>query len=143
MSTATQPPSPLPTTHAPLNLCRRRAHGNPFTARATSDEPARHLTIHDGMDCVNPCDHSGPQPTLPSPSAGDASMASPFTAKAASVMPCTDIIKQGRSTLVTTIQVLGCAVHCGGSGCSILSIEWHCSVVATPAQVACSAAARS
>lgn len=27
---------------------------------------------------------------------GDASMASPFTAKSSSVMPCTDIIKQGR-----------------------------------------------
>lgn len=36
---------------------------------------------------------------------GDASMASPFTAKKASVMPCTDIIRQGRSTLVTTIQM--------------------------------------
>lgn len=32
-------------------------------------------------------------------------MASPFTAKASSVMPCTDIIKQGRSTLVTTVQM--------------------------------------
>lgn len=32
-------------------------------------------------------------------------MASPFTVKASSVMPCTDIIKQGRSTLVTTVQV--------------------------------------
>lgn len=36
---------------------------------------------------------------------GDASMASPFTAKVGNVMPCTDIIKQGRSTLVTTIQM--------------------------------------
>lgn len=36
---------------------------------------------------------------------GDASMASPFTAKIGNVMPCTDIIKQGRSTLVTTVQM--------------------------------------
>ena len=36
---------------------------------------------------------------------GDASMASPFTAKDPSVMPCLDILRQGRCTLVTTVQM--------------------------------------
>ena len=32
-------------------------------------------------------------------------MASPFTARAGSVAPCCDIIRQGRTTLVTTVQM--------------------------------------
>lgn len=32
-------------------------------------------------------------------------MASPFTAKQGHIMPCTSILKQGRSTLVTTVQM--------------------------------------
>jgi len=42
---------------------------------------------------------------LPLVQPGDASMASPFTAKEPSVMPCLDIIRQGRCTLVTTMQM--------------------------------------
>lgn len=36
---------------------------------------------------------------------GDASMASAFTAKATSIHPVQDLVRQGRCTLVTTVQM--------------------------------------
>ncbi|CAI0461155.1 unnamed protein product [Linum tenue] len=54
------------------------------------------------MDEMN---EEGDSRSAPVVKLGDASMASPFTAKHASVAPTTDIIRQGRSTLVTTLQM--------------------------------------
>lgn len=61
------------------------------------------------------------QPPLLKP--GDASMASPFTVKATDVLPTTDIIKQGRCTLVVTIQmfkILGLLSLCSAYSLSVL-----------------------
>ena len=65
-------------------------HHPPFTMPRWMDDMEVEAVGGDGMPMLKP---------------GDASMASPFTAKASGVMPCTDIIKQGRCTLVTTVQV--------------------------------------
>ncbi|KAG5560835.1 hypothetical protein RHGRI_004001 [Rhododendron griersonianum] len=71
----------------------------------------RHLTAAEAqrqklkklMDELN--EDGGDGRSAPIVKLGDASMASPFTAKHASVAPTTDIIRQGRSTLVTTLQM--------------------------------------
>ncbi|XP_009590998.1 putative manganese-transporting ATPase PDR2 isoform X1 [Nicotiana tabacum] len=80
-------------------------------SRATSSQATnRHLTpaemqkqkLKKLMDELNEGGGDGQAPIV---KLGDASMASPFTAKHASVCPTTDIIRQGRSTLVTTLQM--------------------------------------
>jgi cation-transporting ATPase 13A1 len=43
--------------------------------------------------------------SLPVVTLGDASIASPFTSRFSLVSPCVDIVKQGRSTLVTYLQM--------------------------------------
>ncbi|PHU09844.1 putative manganese-transporting ATPase PDR2 [Capsicum chinense] len=83
----------------------------PSKSKATSSQAGnRHLTpaemqrqkLKKLMDELNEGGGDGQAPIV---KLGDASMASPFTAKHASVCPTTDIIRQGRSTLVTTLQM--------------------------------------
>ncbi|KAG1664897.1 hypothetical protein FOA52_006243 [Chlamydomonas sp. UWO 241] len=94
------PPPPPPLSTVPLGkgaqmLAKMRAEGKPVPANMEKwakwmDNMEAEANAPDGMTMLKP---------------GDASMASPFTAKASSVAPCTDIIKQGRCTLVTTVQM--------------------------------------
>ncbi|BBM99987.1 manganese-transporting P-type ATPase [Marchantia polymorpha subsp. ruderalis] len=60
------------------------------------------LKLKKMMDELN---EEGDGRSAPTVKLGDASMAAPFTAKHSSVRPTTDIIRQGRSTLVTTLQM--------------------------------------
>ncbi|KAI3726103.1 hypothetical protein L1987_65900 [Smallanthus sonchifolius] len=82
----------------------------PSSSSVTPAANNRHLTpaevqrqkLKKMMDELNEGDDGR---TAPIVKLGDASMASPFTAKHASVSPTIDIIRQGRSTLVTTLQM--------------------------------------
>lgn len=85
--------------------------GKPIKSESSSNQAvSRHLTAAEMqkqklkklMDELNEESDGRSAPIV---KLGDASMASPFTAKHASVAPTTDIIRQGRSTLVTTLQM--------------------------------------
>ncbi|XP_024977982.1 probable manganese-transporting ATPase PDR2 [Cynara cardunculus var. scolymus] len=99
-SSETKPAKPK----KPKSVAESSSASNP---PATSN---RHLTpaeiqrqkLKKLMDELNEGDDGRSAPIV---KLGDASMASPFTAKHASVSPTTDIIRQGRSTLVTTLQM--------------------------------------
>lgn len=93
-----------------LKLAAENGEGASKSKATSSQAGNRHLTpaemqrqkLKKLMDELNEGGGDGQAPIV---KLGDASMASPFTAKHASVCPTTDIIRQGRSTLVTTLQM--------------------------------------
>ncbi|XP_042388358.1 probable manganese-transporting ATPase PDR2 [Zingiber officinale] len=79
-------------------------------ANNTATTSNRHLTAAEKQrqklqKMLDEMNEEGDGRSAPVVKLGDASMASPFTAKHASVAPTLDIIRQGRSTLVTTLQM--------------------------------------
>ncbi|CAK9314910.1 unnamed protein product [Citrullus colocynthis] len=82
---------------AKLDSAAEQASNRPRTPAEMQRQKLKKL-----MDELN---EEGDGRSAPIVKLGDASMASPFTAKHASVAPTTDIIRQGRSTLVTTLQM--------------------------------------
>ncbi|XP_071710004.1 probable manganese-transporting ATPase PDR2 [Rutidosis leptorrhynchoides] len=94
----------------PTKPKKPKATTEPSSSSITPAASNRHLTPAEAqrqklkkmMDELNEGDDGRSAPIV---KLGDASMASPFTAKHASVSPTTDIIRQGRSTLVTTLQM--------------------------------------
>uniref|UniRef100_A0A0C9RQS5 TSA: Wollemia nobilis Ref_Wollemi_Transcript_22314_4479 transcribed RNA sequence n=1 Tax=Wollemia nobilis TaxID=56998 RepID=A0A0C9RQS5_9CONI len=84
-----------------LSAGSQSSHGSSSNRHLTAAEKQK-LKLKKIMDEMG---EEGDGRTPPIVRLGDASMASPFTAKHASVKPTTDIIRQGRSTLVTTLQM--------------------------------------
>ncbi|KAG8085502.1 hypothetical protein GUJ93_ZPchr0010g8491 [Zizania palustris] len=81
----------------PVNSSARTSSSRPLTAAERQREKLQKM-----LDEMNEESDGRSTPIV---KLGDASMASPFTAKHASVAPTVDIIRQGRSTLVTTLQM--------------------------------------
>ncbi|KAF3789651.1 putative manganese-transporting ATPase [Nymphaea thermarum] len=90
---------------------KSRASRAPKASESGSNATAnRHLTAAEKQrlklkQLMDEMNEEGDGRSPPIVKLGDASMASPFTAKHASVSPTLDIIRQGRSTLVTTLQM--------------------------------------
>lgn len=82
-------------------VSRSDSNSHPSNRHLTAAEMQRQK-LKKMMDELN---EEGDGRSAPVVKLGDASMASPFTAKHASVAPTIDIIRQGRSTLVTTLQM--------------------------------------
>ncbi|KAJ3676324.1 hypothetical protein LUZ60_003736 [Juncus effusus] len=96
-----EPKSQLSKSKKPTPSSASSSSSNPrLTAAERQREKLQKL-----MDDMKKDSDSGDGRSAPIVKLGDASMASPFTAKHASVGPALDIIRQGRSTLVTTLQM--------------------------------------